>query len=104
MMLEEQEVNINFGRTDEYATAYVSDQTWITKLDKLVEKSNGLFTVISSTVDRDKKITSKTYKFPKKLISLRSSLRNVSPEQKKALVERLRKGREEKANERTGNS
>ena len=87
---EEQEVNINAGRTDDTATAYCSDSTWITKFDKLVEKSPDLFKVI-----REDEV-SKTYEFPKRLISIRSCFREISEEQRKAMGERMKKYQESK--------
>ena len=41
--IEEQEICINAMRHEDFATAYCSDRTWITKFDKLVEKSPDLF-------------------------------------------------------------
>ena len=43
LTIEEQEICINATRDDKYATAYCSDRTYITKFDKLVEKSPELF-------------------------------------------------------------
>ena len=57
LSIEEQELCINAMRDEDFATAYISDRTWITKFDKLVEKSPGLFEVIAETE------FGKTYKF-----------------------------------------
>ncbi len=86
MSLEEQEVTISFSRTDDTATAYCSDRTWITKMDKLVTKSPDLFKVIR---DND---FGKTYQFPKRLVSIRSSIvkRELTDEQRQAMGERLK--------------
>lgn len=94
LAIEEQELCINATRDDKYATAYCSDRTYITKFDKLVEKSPELFEVIAETE------YGKTYKFPKRLISIRSSIvtRDMSDEQKELAAERLRIAREQKAN------
>lgn len=94
LSVEEQEVCINAMRYDEFATAYCSDSTWITKFDKLVEKSPDLFTVVSETD------YGKTYKFPKRLISIRSSIvtREMTDEQKQLAADRLRNAREQKRN------
>ena len=91
---EEQEIHINAMRHENYATIYCSDRTWITKMDKLVEKSPDLFEVISETE------WGKTYRFPKRLISIRSSIvkREMTEEQKQLAAERLRSAREEKRN------
>lgn len=92
LSLEEQEVHINFGRTDEYATLYTSDSTYITKMDNLVKKSPELYKIIAETS------AGKTYMFPKRLISLRSSIvtREYSDEQKQQMAERLKLAREKR--------
>ncbi len=92
--IEEQELCINAMRDEEFATAYCSDRTWITKFDKLVEKSPDLFEVIAETD------YGKTYKFPKRLISIRSSIvtREMTDEQKQLAADRLRNAREQKQN------
>ena len=92
--IEEQEVCINAMRDEEFATAYCSDRTWITKFDKLVEKSPDLFEVIAETD------CGKTYKFPKRLISIRSSIvtREMTEEQKQFAAERLKNAREQRLN------
>ena len=94
LSIEEQELCINALRDEDFATAYSSDRTWITKLDKLVEKSPDLFEVISENE------YGKTYKFPKRLISIRSSIvtREMTNEQKQLAAERLRIAREQKQN------
>ena len=94
LTIEEQEVCINAMRDEDFATAYCSDRTWITKMDKLVEKSPNLFTVIAETE------YGKTYKFPKRLISIRSSIvtRELTDEQRQLAAERLRNAREQKQN------
>ena len=94
LSVEEQEICINAMRDDEFATAYCSDRTWITKMDKLVEKSPELYKVIAETD------YGKTYRFPKKLLSLRSSIvtREMSEEQKQLAAERLKNAREQKQN------
>lgn len=92
LSISEQEICINAVRDEDFATAYCSDRTWITRFDKLVEKSPELFEVIAETE------YGKTYKFPKRLISIRSSIvtREMSDEQKHLAAERLRIAREQK--------
>ena len=92
LSIEEQEVCINAMRDEDFATAYCSDRTWITKMDKLVEKSPNLFEVIAETD------YGKTYRFPKRLISIRSSVvkREFSDEERQAMAERLRLARKSK--------
>lgn len=92
LSIEEQELNINASRDEDFATAYCSDTTWITKMDKLVAKSPDLFEVVAETD------WGKTYRFPKKLISIRSSIvtREMTDEQKELAAERLRVAREKR--------
>lgn len=92
--IEEQEICINAMRDEEFATAYCSDRTWITKFDKLVEKSPNLFEIVSETD------CGKTYRFPKRLISIRSSIvtREMTEEQKQLAAERLKNAREQRLN------
>lgn len=94
LSINEQELCINAMRDEEFATAYCSDCTWITKMDKLVEKSPNLFSVIAETE------YGKTYKFPKRLISIRSSIvtRELTDEQRQLASDRLRNARERKQN------
>ena len=94
LSIQEQEICINAMRDEEFATAYCSDRTWITKFDKLVEKSPALFEVIAETD------YGKTYRFPKRLISIRSSIvtREMTDEQKQLAADRLRNAREQKQN------
>ena len=81
-------------RDEDFATIYCSDRTWVTKMDKLVEKSPALFKVVSETD------YGKTYRFPKRLISIRSSIvtREMTDEQKQLAADRLRNAREQKRN------
>ena len=94
LSIEEQELCINAMRDEDFAIAYCSDRTWVTKMDKLVEKSPNLFEVIAETD------YGKTYKFPKRLISIRSSIvtREMTDEQKQLAADRLRNAREQKRN------
>lgn len=94
LSIEEQELCINAMRDEEFATAYCSDRTWMTKFDKLVEKSPDLFEVIAETD------YGKTYKFPKRLISIRSSIvtRELTEEQKQLAAERMRNLRSKTTN------
>lgn len=93
LSLEEQELHINAFRDEDFATAYCSDTTWITKMDKLVAKSPDLFEVVAETD------WGKTYKFPKRLLSIRSSIvsRQMTDEQKEQAAERLRVAREKRS-------
>ena len=90
LSISEQEVHINSARDKDYATIYCSDKTWITKMDKLASKSPDMFELV------DENEVSKTYRFPKRLISIRSTIREMTEEQKQLASERLKKVREEK--------
>ena len=90
LSISEQEVHINAARDEDYATIYCSDKTWITKMDKLASKSPDMFELV------DENEISKTYRFPKRLISIRSTIREMTEEQKQLASERLKKAREEK--------
>lgn len=92
LSLCEQELCINASRDEDFATAYCSDTTWMTKFDKLVEKAPDLFEVVDETS------WGKTYRFPKRLISIRSSIvtREMTDEQKAISAERLKAAREKR--------
>lgn len=92
LSLPEQEVHINFNRNEDCAQMYCTDVTWITKMDKLVAKSPEFYEVVAETEN------GKTYRFPKRLISLRSSVvrREYTNEQKQQMAERLKLARERK--------
>ncbi len=83
LTIQEQELHISAARDEDFAEAYCSDSLWITKMDKLVKKSPELFEV---TAEND---VSKTYRFPKRLLTIRSSIRkyNLTDEQRKAKAE-----------------
>lgn len=49
--IAEQEVHITFSRGDEIAKVYVTDSTWITKMDKRVAASDGLIKKIEVLKD-----------------------------------------------------
>lgn len=90
LSIEEQEIHISASRDEEFVTAYCSDSTWITKMDKLVAKSPELFEVIA---END---VSKTYKFPKRLLSIRSTIvqREYTDEQRQVMAARLKAARD----------
>jgi hypothetical protein len=69
---EEQEVHISFGRLDERASIYVSDTRYITKLDKLVEKSPEWTKDHVETIKATGELVGVTYSCPVNLISFRS--------------------------------
>lgn len=83
MRLEEQETVINYGRTDDYLTLWTSDPTVMTKLDKLEAWE------LVKTETSGGQIYAKEYKAPKRLLSFRSKIKELTEEQKKAMAERL---------------
>ncbi len=89
LTIQEQELHISAARDEEFVTAYCSDSLWIAKMDKLVNKSPELFEVVA---END---VSKTYRFPKRLLTIRSSIvkRDLTDEQRKIVGERLKAGR-----------
>lgn len=78
LMGDEQEVSINFLRSEENAEIYCSDTTWINKLNKLCEQIPDIYKKISETE------YGCTYTFPKNMLTLRKSIRTVTEEQKEA--------------------
>ncbi len=89
--LEEQEIVINSMRDEKFCTAYCSDTLQIAKFDKLVKLYPDTFQVTRETPN------DKTYKFPKKLLSVRAPKKTLTEEQKRAYAERLKTVREKKA-------
>ena len=90
LTLEEQEVIFSSGRTEDIMECYTTDTTYMTKMDKLVAKNPDLFKLIKQDS------VSKTYEFPKKLLSVRSGFKQISEEQKKAASDRFKKMWEDK--------
>lgn len=93
--LDEQEVVINISRTNDTAEIYCSDTTWINKLNKLCEKSPDLYKKVKETE------MGCTYTFPKNMVTLRSSIRNVtmSEEDREAARIRLAEARSKRKKE-----
>lgn len=91
---EEQEISIQSCRNENSVHMYCSDNTWITKMDKLAEKSPELFKIVAETD------YGKTYEFPKRLLSIRSSIvkRNISDEQRERMAANLARARKTKNN------
>lgn len=93
-LLEEQETVIRFDRNSDKATVYTSDYTEMTKLHKLIRKTDSEWKLLH-TDTQDGDIVGETYECPKKLISLRSKStgRSMSEEQRKTASENLKKAR-----------
>lgn len=93
---EEQEITIQASRNQKFANVYVTDRTYMTKLDKMVEKDPQHYKVTKEHKIQGE-VIGKTYQFPKKLISFRngSVVREMSEEQKKKVGEGLVRWRQE---------
>jgi hypothetical protein len=79
---EEQEVHVSFGRLDNRASIYVSDTRYITKLDKLVEKSPEWTKDHEEYIKATGELVGVTYSCPINLISFRPQKRKLSDEEK----------------------
>ncbi|MGL6294497.1 hypothetical protein [Eubacterium aggregans] len=86
----ERETVINFDREGDMASLYTADSVMMNKLDKLCEVDPDSYKLV-----REDEGFSKTYEFPKKLISLRKSTkkRELTDEQHKVIAERLKESR-----------
>jgi len=84
--LDEQETVIQFSRCDNYANISTSDSTMKTKYDRLCRENPQHWVCIS-----DKGVFATYRCTPKSLISARSktTTREFTPEQKRAMAERL---------------
>ena len=96
--LAEQETVINFYRTDHRMSIYTSDQTMITKLMKLLKKSEQNEEAGYVLVREEKmngRVVAIEVSAPKHLLSLRTpkKKRELSYEERQALAERMRKAR-----------
>lgn len=99
LLLEEQEVVINFDRVGENATIYTSDMKWIRKLDRMCEAHPDVYKCINESTS-DGRVFAKTYSFPKKLVSVRNPMkkRNISEEVRAKMRENLAKCKNKKKN------
>lgn len=98
--LNEQETVIQFSRDTEEATVWTSDKTVMTKLDKFCEQSDAYSLVEEDVLKLTGKVFSKKYRVAdKSLISFRKnkSKREMTPEQRAELAERMRNARAKKA-------
>lgn len=87
---DEQEININKERNNEYFNIYTNDSTWLTKLLKITEP-------IDPEYENGRIIPAK-FKLSANQVSLRkpSKKRELTDEQRKAIADRLAKARENK--------
>lgn len=96
--LEEQETVVNFYRTDHRMSIYTSDQTMITKLMKLLKKSEQNEEAGYILVREEKmngRVVAIEVSAPKHLISLRTpkKKRELTDEERKAMADRMRMAR-----------
>lgn len=85
----EQEVIINFNAEDANCTLYTANPVWIRKMDKLVASNPYEFTQIDRQTIKGE-LVSKTYSFPKKLVSVRSGYVKLSDEERLRRALRLK--------------
>lgn len=94
---EEQETTINIARTESKAHIYTSDTTMMNKLHKLSEKSPENWHLVGQDTCNGE-VTGEIWECPKKCISLRTGAsRKLTPEQRQAAADRLRRARESHA-------
>lgn len=70
--IEEQETTISISRDRDEAHIWTSDQTMITKLDKMVAINPGVYAVHDTTENEDGRVLVREYRMPKRLVSFRS--------------------------------
>lgn len=91
---EEQETTVNISRADDFLTVYTSDNTYLTKLKKLVAANPNEWEIIE-IIEAKGVISGIKLKAPKNLVSFRekSVSREMSEEQRAAAAERLKSSR-----------
>lgn len=88
--LDEQETVIEYYRTDDKLDIYTSDQTMITKLKKLVAKSDEYGVVHEDKSDDGRTLTMEV-KAPKEVLRLVSKSKlDFTDEQRRAMSERMK--------------
>lgn len=98
----EQETAINWMRDDDIAVVCTSDFTVVTKISKAMAKDPKNYRCYYYECNRDNetgRLGNYFFEIPKKLISFhakRESKKTMSEEERKAVAERFRKGREKK--------
>lgn len=87
----EQEVVINFNAEEDTATLYTANPVWIRKMDKITENNPEQFKMYRQE-KIDGKVISKSYKFPKKFVSIRTKDRVpvYTEEQRAASAQRIK--------------
>lgn len=70
--VDEQETTISISRDRDEAHIWTSDQTMITKLDKMVAINSGVYVVHDTTESEGGRVLVREYRMPKRLVSFRS--------------------------------
>ena len=92
---DEQETTINYGRNDEEAEVYTSDNTVLTKIKNIFSSDDCEWKLKNVVKDRKGNVVSVFFSVPKKLISLRAKTvkSSLTDEQRRAAAERLKNAR-----------
>lgn len=87
---EEQETTITFDRVSKQLRLYTSDNTQITKMQKLINASDSAWKLEKIVLDKDGEPTGYFFSAAdKKLLTLRAKKTRLSDEQKTAVRERF---------------
>lgn len=87
---EEQETTITFDRVSKQLRLYTSDNTQITKMQKLINTSDSAWKLEKIVLDKDGEPTGYFFSAAdKKLLTLRAKKTRLSDEQKTAVRERF---------------
>lgn len=86
---EEQETTITFDRVNKKLRLYTSDNTQITKMQKLINASDSAWKLEKAVLDKDGEPTGYFFSADKKLLTLRAKKTRLSDEQKTAVRERF---------------
>ena len=70
--VNEQETTIQYDRDGEYARIWTSDSTTITKLDKLVKRSENWECTATEIEDDSHWVVAREYRCPKRCVSFRT--------------------------------
>ena len=92
---DEQETTINYGRNDEEAEVYTSDNTVLTKIKNIFSSDDCEWKLTNVVKDKKGNVVSVFFSVPKKLISLRAKTvkSSLTDEQRRAAAERLKNAR-----------
>lgn len=92
--IEEQETVVNFARRDSLASVYTSDNTVLTKIQKLLNTPGTLWEHTNTYFNKDGEPTGYEFTAPKALVmrwsAKKKATKELTDEERKALGERLR--------------